>query len=107
MLIPIVVDLLLISGLGCIGIGVIFKLLTTLFAYRGASPFFLTPMDFATLGGLMWLLALALIGRTWLRLNESALASLRWRKTQFRYSDDYEDTPEAEAEGFGRSTRDH
>ena len=75
------IDLLILLGTGFLAIGGLLKVMYIATVYRWA-PVGFTPMDFATLAIVCWVLALVLAARTWVKVNEPALHAVRRQQMQ-------------------------
>jgi len=81
MLILPLIDLLILLGTGFLTIGALLKVMYIATVYRWA-PVGFTPIDFAVLAMVCWILALVLAARTWVKLNEPALHAVRRQQMQ-------------------------
>jgi hypothetical protein len=75
------IDLLILLGTGFLAIGGLLKVMYVATVYRW-TPVGFTPMDFATLAIVCWVLALVLAARTWVKVNEPALHAVRRQQIQ-------------------------
>ena len=75
------IDLLILLGTGFLTVGGLLKVMYIATVYRWAPAGF-TPMDFAVLAMVCWVLALVLAARTWVKLNEPALHAVRRQQIQ-------------------------
>lgn len=81
MLILPLIDLLILLGTGFLTVGGLLKVMYIATVYRWAPAGF-TPMDFAVLAMVCWVLALVLAARSWVKLNEPALHAVRRQQIQ-------------------------
>ncbi len=81
MLILPLIDLLILLGTGFLTVGGLLKVMYIATVYRWAPAGF-TPMDFAVLAMVCWVLALVLAARTWVKVNEPALHAVRRQQMQ-------------------------
>ncbi|MDH3520580.1 MAG: hypothetical protein OEM49_09005 [Myxococcales bacterium] len=72
------VDLFILLGTGALGVGFVLKAVSITTHYRPTILGF-SSLDFALIAGVSLAMALVLVARTWLKLNEPALAELRRR----------------------------
>jgi hypothetical protein len=72
------VDLLILMGSGSLLIGFVMKALSVATIYRPHILGF-TSIDFALIAAVAFAMALVLVARTWLKLNEPELLALRSR----------------------------
>jgi len=75
------IDLLILLGTGFLTVGGLLKVMYIATVYRWA-PVGFTPMDFAVLAMVCWVLALVLAARSWVKLNEPALHAVRRQQIQ-------------------------
>ena len=73
-----IVDLLILLGTGSLGIGFLLKAIALATIYRPSILGF-TSLDFVLISGVCLSLALVLVARTWLKLNEPTLLALQSR----------------------------
>jgi hypothetical protein len=73
-----IVDLLILLGSGSLMIGFVLKAITLATIYRPHIMGF-TSLDFVLIAGVCLSLALVLVARTWLKLNEPTLLALQSR----------------------------
>lgn len=81
MLILPLIDLLILLGTGFLTVGGLLKVMYIATVYRWAPAGF-SPMDFAVLAMVCWVLALVLAARSWVKLNEPALHAVRRQQIQ-------------------------
>jgi len=70
------IDLMILSGTGLLAVGFVLKVVAIATVYNPTVLGF-SSMDFLTLAGVCWGLALVLAARAWVRLNEPNLVALR------------------------------
>lgn len=72
------VDLFILIGSGCFGVGTLLKVIEVTTHYHPSVLGF-SSMDFALMTAVCFAFALTLVARTWLKLNEPRLLSLQRR----------------------------
>ena len=70
------VDLLILMGSGCLGVGFVLKAVMVTTRYR-PTVFGFSSMDFLIIAGICFVFALTLAARTWVKVNEPRLLSMR------------------------------
>jgi len=75
------IDLLILAGTALLGVGFLLKAYTVVMS-RGLAILGFSSMDFVVLAGVCWGLALVLVARSWVKLNEGNLMSLRREQVQ-------------------------
>lgn len=77
------VDLLILLGWTSLLVACLQKAIIITTHYRPVMEILgMSPLDFAYLSGLLFVFALALTGRTWVKLNEPRLFALRHRQAE-------------------------
>jgi hypothetical protein len=87
------IDFLIVAGTASIGVGFVLKSVAMTTSYR-PTIFGFSSTDFALIAGVCLALALALVARTWVKLNEPRLLALERARRRIGL----ESLPEAEAE---------
>lgn len=73
-----IVDLLILIGSGSLVVGFILQVITIVTRFNPSLLGF-SPLDFVVITGVCFGLAITFVARTWLKLNEPTLLSLRSR----------------------------
>ncbi len=81
MLILPLIDLLILAGTALLGVGFLLKAYTVVMS-KGLAILGFSSMDFVVLAGVCWGFALVLAARSWVKLNEGNLMSLRREQVQ-------------------------
>ena len=81
MLILPLIDLLILSGTGLLVLGLLLKVVDIATVYNPAILGF-SSMDFVVMTGICWGFALVLAARSWVKLNEPNLMTLRREQVQ-------------------------
>ena len=75
------IDLLILAGTALLGVGFLLKAYAVVMS-RGLAILGFGSMDFVVLAGVCWGFALVLAARSWVKLNEGNLMSLRREQVQ-------------------------
>ncbi len=75
------IDLLILAGTALLGVGFLLKAYAVVMS-KGLAILGFSSMDFVVLAGVCWGLALVLAARSWVKLNEGNLMSLRREQVQ-------------------------
>jgi len=75
------IDLLILAGTALLGVGFLLKAYAVVMS-KGLAILGFGSMDFVVLAGVCWGLALVLAARSWVKLNEGNLMSLRREQVQ-------------------------
>ncbi|MBW1685652.1 MAG: hypothetical protein JRS35_11415 [Deltaproteobacteria bacterium] len=81
MLVLPLIDLLILAGTALLGVGFLLKAYAVVMS-KGLAILGFSSMDFVVLAGVCWGFALVLAARSWVKLNEGNLMSLRREQVQ-------------------------